>query len=708
LHRRILCSVTIVAAVVAFAGAAAADYTVGLTHGTNKQRPEFSFTPAATYQLYAAQNEWEPFQVLLRDTGTVTNVNVTVTPFAGPGAPIAAELYRVTYVPVLPDQISHIFPDPTRAGDWPDGLVPFVDHFVNETRSGAPFNLQPNCTQAVFADVYVPADQTPGAYQATVTVTADSRPTWTGVVTLTVWNFALPNGISLDSAYFMDRAATCAWHQAHGGVTDCDTLVARYFLEFARHRMGIANFSNVNPTATWDYNINSFDWDWTAFDAADGPYLNGTFYQPGYKFTSMTLPEAPGGCPSDVDPSVWQREYWRGWAAHFRANGWLDQLFYYLPDEPPPSEYPLVEQLAAAVHAADPGLRPLVTREYHKELAGNIDIWCPNEVYFSDSMPFPPYPDAYPPLQAEGEWVWWYNCVDANELFDYANHFVDGEAAYQRVWTWLTRRYNFTGILYWDTTYLLTIDQDPWESQWVASLGVQGDGSLIYPGTIDRLGGQTDVPVASLRMKYLRKAMEDYEYFRLLDQQGDGPWVDAMMLAVAPSSIAWEHDWATLVDWRRKAGEKIAGTLDETPPDPPTNLAGTPLVRGASLSWTPPAAPDLAGYDVHYAIYQGDDFFGGTVGATATGAVVENLVPGREHLLWVNAFDANGNRSADSAVVTVTPLASDDDSSPSGGDDQSGGADDDAGGAGDDDADSPHGTPARAEHVKASAAGCGR
>jgi hypothetical protein len=706
-HRKLLSSVFAAVLALAMAGAAQADYLVGLTHGTDKQRPEFSFTPVAAYHLYAAQNEWEPFQVLLRDTDTVQNVDVAVTEFTGPGEAIAApELYRVWYVPVDALHISHIPPDMSLVGDWPDGLVPFVDHFFNEQRNGAPFDLKPAYTQAVFADVYVPAGQTPGDYTATVTVTADSRPTWTGTVTLTVWNFALPNGLSIDSNYgFGD---ICGWHQAHGFTGDCRALLDKYLLEFARHRMSLQGWSRADPVYTWDYNIGSFDWDWTAFDAANGPYFNGTFYTPGFKFTGYGLPGAPGGCPSDVDPSVWEREFWRGWAAHFRANGWLHQLYYYLPDEPKPPDFPAVCDLAHRLHVADPGLRPQVTKEYIKGLQDcEIDIWDPDEPRFSDCMPFPPYPDVYPQLQKEGKTVWWYNCVSATAFFDFANHFVDGVAAYQRIWGWLTRRYTRDGTLYWSTVYLFGDNEDPWVSEWSPPYA-QGDGQLIYPGTIDHIGGEqnTDIPVASIRMKYIRESMEDYEYFHLLDQMGYSDWVDNLTQTVAPKTFQWEHDFATLLNWRKMAAEKILGTLDETPPDPPTNLAATGLVGSIALTWTKPTATDLAGYNIHYAIYQGDDFFGGKVGADATGATVDGLPAGREISLWVVAFDQNMNLSADSAVVTATPLAADDDDDD---DDASpdAGNDGDSGGSSDDDEHNPNGVSVSALHGKPAASGCG-
>ncbi|NLH48955.1 MAG: DUF4091 domain-containing protein [Myxococcales bacterium] len=661
------------------AGAASADYLVGLSHGTDKQRPEYSFTSNDTFALQAAGNEWEPFAVLIRDDQGLTNVNVEVSEFTGPGDPIdEIEPYRAAYVPVPAEHISHVPPDPDMAGDWPDGLIPFVDHFTGETRDGAPFDLAANYTQMIFVDVFIPEGQEPGTYTATVTVTADDRADWTGTVTLEVWDFTLPTGISLASNYGWSLSTVYNWHQAHGGVTDRATLNTRYLQEFARHRMALYGWNTKSPAYTWNDTNQTFDWDWTEFDTVDGPVLDGTFYRPGYKFTGLTLPGAPGGCPGTVDPVVWEREYWKGWAQHFRDRGWNDVLWYYMPDEPRPEMYPALRELAARLHAADPDLQPLVTEQFEEDLAGDVDIWCPDEPFFSDSMPYPPFPEVYEERRALGEKTWWYNCVSATILLDFASHAVDAESSYMRIWPWLTRRYHFTGILFWHTVYVIGQGHDPWESMY-ASPFFQGDGSVIYPGTIDHIGGETDIPVASLRMKYLREGMEDYEYFHLLDNQGDAEWVDAVTRTVGPKSYVWEHDWSTLLNWRERVAQRILGTSDDTPPAPPTNLTAAGVANGVELTWTKPTAPDLAGYEFWYGLYEGDAFFGGSIdNAAATSAVIDGLMPGREYLLWVKAFDESGNRSADSEVVTATPTEGDDDAGKpddDGGDDDAGGGD---------------------------------
>jgi hypothetical protein len=142
---------------------------------------------------------------------------------------------------------------------------------------------------------------------------------------------------------------------------------------------------------------------------------------------------------------------------------------------------------------------------------------------------------------------------------------------------------------------------------------------------VDVCGGDTDIPIASLRMKYLREAMEDYEYFHILDDQGDNEWVDAVTRTVAPKTYVWEHDWSALLGWRERVAQKILGISDDTPPAPPTAMTATGVVNGVQLNWTKPTAPDLAGYDIWYGLYEGDAFFGGTVeNSAATGALVDS------------------------------------------------------------------------------------
>ncbi len=647
-------------ALLSIASVAIAETTVALTHGTNRHRPDFGFEAADEYQIHSAKNEWEPFMVLIRDDAGLSGVDVTFSEFIGPGEPITViEPYRVHYLPVNADQISHEPPDPSRAGMWPDALVPFVDHFVYEDRDGAPFDVPALFAQGIFVDVYVPADQTPGDYEATVNVLVNDNVIWTGTVTLTVWDFTLPNGMSLQSQYQYSHSV-CEYFQEHGSLGECDEIHTKFFESYARHRMSPYRWTLFDPPATWEPATQTFTLDWTEWDAYHSPYLDGTFYKPGFEFQTLNMERSHGGKPDDLAQNEWDFLNWSARADHFREKGWIEKAWLYLPDEPDPDQYPSLRDTAARLHEADPDLQPFVTEQYEPELGEDIDIWCPDEPMFSDSLPWSPFPEKYEELRAQGAKTWWYNCVSATIGFDYSNHMVDQESSYMRIWLWLTRRYEFTGILFWRIQYLWS-RQDVWESMYAEPFDCQGDGTLYYPGTPDKIGGTTDIPIPSLRIKYLREAMEDYEYFHILDERGDKEWMDGVARTVAPKTWQWEHDWEKLLEWRRIVAEKITGDLDENAPDPPENLSAEARVEAAELSWSAPADEDLAGYDVFYSVYDGDQFFGGSLGADAQGALVSGLAPGREHSFWIQSFDTDGNRSPISDIVSATPLSAGDD-----------------------------------------------
>jgi len=51
--------------------------------------------------------------------------------------------------------------------------------------------------------------------------------------------------------------------------------------------------------------------------------------------------------------------------------------------------------------------------------------------------------------------------------------------------------------------------------------GNNGDGTLFYPGRVANVGGTTDIPVESIRLKEIRATLTDMEYGALLTSQGN-------------------------------------------------------------------------------------------------------------------------------------------------------------------------------------------
>src|SRR5688500_2148517 len=96
------------------------------------------------------------------------------------------------------------------------------------------------------------------------------------------------------------------------------------------------------------------------------------------------------------------------------------------------------------------------------------------------------------------------------------SYIVDRSAAKSRVMEWVTFLGGGTGELYYQTVGML---DTAWKDQF--RFNGNGDGTLFYPGTPAIIGGTVDVPVASLRLKYIRQGVQDYEWLKMVSDAGD-------------------------------------------------------------------------------------------------------------------------------------------------------------------------------------------
>jgi hypothetical protein len=96
------------------------------------------------------------------------------------------------------------------------------------------------------------------------------------------------------------------------------------------------------------------------------------------------------------------------------------------------------------------------------------------------------------------------------------SYVVDQPASEHRAMGIVSYEYGASGELYFAVDYDL---DTAWTDQY--DFGGNGDGTLFYPGTPKRIGGQHDIPVDSIRLKRIRDGREDYEYLHLLDRRGE-------------------------------------------------------------------------------------------------------------------------------------------------------------------------------------------
>jgi hypothetical protein len=115
-------------------------------------------------------------------------------------------------------------------------------------------------------------------------------------------------------------------------------------------------------------------------------------------------------------------------------------------------------------------------------------------------------------------------------------------------------RRGLKGELYYDMLYAWT--GDPWRDP--RAFGGNGDGTLLYPGRPETLGGTHPFPVESIRLKIVREALQDAELVALARAAGEGRLADRLLAQLLPSARGWERRPEPYLRARLELGHALA------------------------------------------------------------------------------------------------------------------------------------------------------
>jgi hypothetical protein len=565
---------------------------VWVTHSTEKIGATAAARAARPAPVSAARNEFEAFQVVV--TGAASNVRATVTDLTGSAGKIGGlRLYREALL-----NVTNASGLDGATGRMPDALVPDVDEIYGQRRNAFPFSVPAGESRAIWVEVLVPADAQAGAYTGTVSVTWDGGGTDVPV-TLTVWPFGLPSTASLKSAFGFTWGALNVAHgvSSTAAIASLREVYNRFALD---HRITL---SHVDDGAWNDLNH---------YASYYGPSIDGTAATrlPGAKMTAVEL----------MGPIT-------SWSPFFATKSWSDRLFQYTCDEPPLTcAWSDIPARASVARSASPAVRTLVTTTIQEATSQNvlssIDIIVPVINYLEDKSGSQFTGDQRAKYDA---WlagspkreIWTYqSCMShgcggtvnfgspsAGDVYftGWPAYTVDSSAVRNRAMEWLSFKLKLTGELYYETVE--EYRNDPWNSLWAFS--GNGDGTFFYPGTTARIGGTSDIPVASIRLKMMREGMEDYEYLKLLSDLGGEAEARAIATKLFPHAYETDQSADALMAARAQLAaliiERSGATMPGDPADPGTpgdpTTPGDPSVPAAP--GTPPPqqqpAPQLAG-----------------------------------------------------------------------------------------------------------------
>lgn len=540
--------------------------------------------------VYAAANEFEPFQLVVRPAAS-GSVTVDIGDF---GAGIETEIYQVKYV-----YISQVSDNLGRTGDYPDPLWPL--------EKGAPVNVTAGENTALWFSVRVPDGVPAGDYTTNAVIGGVAVP-----VTLHVFNFAVPAELHVKSQMNVSHSAILDKYGVVGTGSEYWRYVEAIKQYFIDHRLtpkgvlwsGGLTTSGAAPYIAYDCAGGLSDpygvW---GFEEPAARYLQGSGLMSGLFARSFNggtgFPSFMSATFQNNDSSADQRPatfcgvtrtsgdwyvydnpasaYNQQWFAYIKALqnyldglGYLDRAYYYFANEPQDQAgYDAVAWYSRYLNSAAPGLKLMVSEEPKPEIFGHddyvsdgqIDIWLP-------------VLNLYDPVVSHerqinhGEETWVYFLSSTRP--PYFNPITLDHPGIESKFTgWLLWKYRMRGIAYYAVN---SWSQNPWTDP--MAYDHNGELFLLYPpsesNTPIAYGANNHRFVPSIRLELMRDSLEDYEYLRVLNNHAD-PQVDVTNSAdtqadrIITGLTSYTRDSGFMYNLRRLIGLKNGGEIAEIP-----------------------------------------------------------------------------------------------------------------------------------------------
>jgi hypothetical protein len=538
-----------------------------------------------TADLYAAKNEVESFQVVVHPLNkNIKVVNAELSELKGSGGVISKQsftLYREEYVRIRRSSSSAKLPP----GLYADPLIPFINpetgkpiqpvqykaqKFTGYDMFALPFDVWQGQNQPIWIDVHVPANVAAGDYKGSFTITLDNSEVFSIPVTLTVWDFALPD-ITTHRTHFgyLDEQELERFFGVSKDSEKFKEIQLRYCEMMAEHRVNPPLPPFYMPAVNNDGSLNIISERHKNLKKFIEELHVGDFEVPLYP--GLLRGQSTGKASLELIQRDKEKifRYFKDYYEYLANNGWEKRAYVYTADEPNTREdYQYIAEIGKILHAAAPGIKclsveqPWPQNNEWPDIDPATDVWCPITAYIDR--------EAIDKKLEEGDEVWSYTALvqragpdvpHYNEVktFNPPYWLIDEPLAAYRVETWINWQYKITGFLYWTTVYTaINVPLKPMENPWY-NPGfplwpyINGDGFLFYPGTPCGMNG----PIGTLRMKNIRESMEDYEYFSILEKKAGREKVSRLVSEVTSDWGHWSREPAKYYSARKKIAALI-------------------------------------------------------------------------------------------------------------------------------------------------------
>lgn len=469
-------------------------------------------------EVFAARGESESFQVVVRSLEGLSDVSLKVSDLRKSDSEVITSsnltLYREHYVYLDKASPDYGYANGSQGSGWyADALVPLVNPVSGQALSGGAIKpiaevLEPGQNQPFWVDIAVPRSAKPGIYRGKYTVLS-KQGQFEGEIKLTVWNFELPQRPALHSIFIL-------WNKNPAAYT-----------ELLKHRVMPGMVRPEEARSLIDtYGLN----------ATNLGFWSGANYQTCQAKAPPPVSEiraAKAALPQDLliyNYAFDEVDHCTGINASIKAWG-------------------------QALHAA--GVLHLATVTPSDDLLDDgsgsgkpaVDIF----VLAADM-----YRKAGPTLQKardKGAGLWSYTALVNQQAANAPTWLVDFAPINHRILPgYINQALGLTGVLYWAADF--SGNRDPWQDLGYPDGGLryQGEGLLLYPGA--KLGLEGLVP--SMRLKWIRDGVDDYDYIQLLKERGKEALAAELVRGVARGFQDWNRDPGQLEATRKAIGQTLS------------------------------------------------------------------------------------------------------------------------------------------------------
>jgi hypothetical protein len=480
-----------------------------------------------TIRLDAAINEVTSFQLALVSMGSSVNIKgVTVADLRQGEWVIPAEqvwLYRQGLVSAdeFPVWYLRLTPYLGRPKKIPDPLIP-----LTAPGGALPIGLEPGQCQGLWVDICVPLGTHPGLYRSTLRVVTGGGGERRLKLLVNVWPFALPQTRHLAVLAGVETAKLfrCGLEvdgEPYAPVRlSFDDPAYQRAANFLDQTWQLLHQHRCSPILSDVYPIRrvgvggQIELDWVDYDRMVSGLLDGTAFEDRQAVRAWPLPVS-GRVPSPEAYKGWGSseyedvlaDYLRQCVEHFDKKGWLDRHFLRieLPGRSRGRQYRQFRRLGELVRKTDKRINLLChlacqsmgpygyLEDPFEDVSDMVGIWCP-PASLADHGEL-----ASQRAGGKGCWLWPDRPPFAGSLSLLA------PPDHALCIGWHAYRFGYEAV------WLAEIND--WRNDGaVVSKG--SERSLIWPGRPFGL----DRPVPSIRLKRLRRGLQDYEYLWLLEQ----------------------------------------------------------------------------------------------------------------------------------------------------------------------------------------------